>query len=49
MSVHQCPDCELRFSNAVELRDHLDTEHPGRVGERLPHPDPRADWPRENP
>ncbi len=32
MPVHQCPECELRFATEGELRDHLDSEHPGRVG-----------------
>jgi len=45
--VHQCPDCELRFGNEAELREHLDTDHPGRIGEHLPRPGPHADWPRE--
>jgi hypothetical protein len=45
MSVHQCPECELRFSDEPELRDHLDTDHPGAIGEHLPHPGPHADWP----
>jgi hypothetical protein len=47
MSVHQCPDCELRFLTESELRDHLDKDHPGRVGEHFPHPDRRTpNWPR---
>ena len=49
MTVHQCPDCELRFATEPELRDHLETEHPGRVGPPLPHPGPHADWPKESP
>jgi hypothetical protein len=47
MSVHQCPDCELRFLSESDLRDHLDTDHPGAVGEHFPHPGPHSDWPRE--
>lgn len=47
MTVHQCPDCELRFVNETELRDHLDTEHPGRVGDHLPHPGRHADWAKD--
>jgi hypothetical protein len=47
MSVHQCPDCELRFLTESELRDHLDNEHPGRIGEHYPHPDRHTpNWPR---
>ena len=34
MAVHQCPECELRFLTESELREHLETEHPGSVGER---------------
>ena len=48
MAVHQCPECELRFINEPELRDHLDAEHPGSIGEHLPHPGPHASWPRES-
>ena len=47
MSVHQCPDCELRFLTENDLRDHLDTDHPGRIGEHLPHPGAHSDWPRD--
>jgi hypothetical protein len=31
MAVRQCPECELRFLSEQELRDHLDSEHPGSV------------------
>lgn len=48
MAVHQCPECELRFLDENELRDHLDNDHPGTIGEHLPHPGPHADWPRES-
>jgi hypothetical protein len=27
MNVHQCPRCELRFTNANELRDHFSLDH----------------------
>ncbi|MGH9022458.1 MAG: hypothetical protein ACRDV9_05050 [Acidimicrobiia bacterium] len=27
-SVHQCPECELRFLSDWELSDHLAREHP---------------------
>jgi hypothetical protein len=47
MSVHQCPDCELRFLSERDLRDHLDCDHPGAVGEHLPHPGAHSDWPRD--
>jgi hypothetical protein len=31
MAVRQCPECELKFLSEQELRDHLDSEHPGSV------------------
>ena len=30
--VSQCPRCELRFPNRVELESHLAIDHPGAVG-----------------
>jgi hypothetical protein len=36
MSVHQCPECELRFAEENELRDHLDTDHPGAITDHQP-------------
>ena len=30
--VSQCPRCELRFPNRVELESHLALDHPGAVG-----------------
>ena len=45
MSVHQCPECELRFLTENDLRDHLDTDHPGTIGEHMPHPGIHSDWP----
>jgi hypothetical protein len=36
--VRQCPECELRFQTENELRDHLDSEHPGSVGPPPTHP-----------
>ncbi|HVF05417.1 MAG TPA: hypothetical protein VNA20_11315 [Frankiaceae bacterium] len=48
MAVRQCPECELRFMDENELRDHLNNDHPGAIGEHLPHPGPHADWPRES-
>ena len=47
MSVHQCPECELRFVSEPDLRDHLDTDHPGTIGEHLPHPGLHSEWPKE--
>jgi hypothetical protein len=29
MSVHQCPDCPLRYATKTELEFHLREEHPG--------------------
>ena len=29
--VSQCPRCELRFPNRVELESHLALDHPGAV------------------
>jgi hypothetical protein len=29
--VSQCPRCELRFPNRVELESHLSLDHPGAV------------------
>jgi hypothetical protein len=29
MGVLQCPRCPVRFRFPSELRDHLDTDHPG--------------------
>lgn len=31
MAARQCPECELRFATVAELREHLDTDHPGRI------------------
>jgi hypothetical protein len=28
MAVLQCPSCELRFSSAPELDEHIESEHP---------------------
>lgn len=28
MAVLQCPQCELRFSSAPELDEHIEAEHP---------------------
>jgi hypothetical protein len=28
MDIYQCPDCELRFSNASEMESHLKQDHP---------------------
>ena len=28
MDVFQCPECELKFRTANELRDHLTLDHP---------------------
>ena len=38
MAVHQCPECELRFADDNELRDHLNTDHPGSIGEPSDYP-----------
>jgi hypothetical protein len=38
MAVHQCPECELRFGDDAELRDHLDRDHPGSIGEPTERP-----------
>ena len=42
--VHQCPDCEVRFSSMAEVKDHIVHDHPahaeGYVGVQvteLPH------------
>jgi hypothetical protein len=32
MNVHQCPRCELRFTNAAELRDHFSLDHKADPG-----------------
>jgi hypothetical protein len=42
--VRQCPRCELRFTNANELEDHLARDHAtsetdGREGSDLRSPD----------
>jgi hypothetical protein len=29
--VSQCPRCELRFPNRVELESHLALDHPGAI------------------
>lgn len=29
MDVYQCPECELRFRFASELKEHMGLEHPG--------------------
>jgi hypothetical protein len=29
--VRQCPLCVLRFPNEAELKDHLETDHPGAI------------------
>ena len=31
--VHQCPFCELRFSYANEVKDHVINEHPAHAAE----------------
>jgi len=39
VTVSQCPRCELRFSTAGELRDHLVAEHgvdPDTLADRTP-------------
>lgn len=28
MDVYQCPDCELKFRNSSELRQHIAIDHP---------------------
>lgn len=28
MDVYQCPDCELKFRNTSELRQHIAFDHP---------------------
>jgi hypothetical protein len=28
--VHQCPYCELKFPNLVELKSHIAFDHPDR-------------------
>lgn len=41
MAARQCPECELRFANEVELRQHLESEHPGSITPPPDYPSPR--------
>jgi hypothetical protein len=43
MAVLQCPSCELRFSSAPELDQHIEAEHPDlRVEDDRPDVVPRS-------
>ena len=45
--VVQCPKCELRFTNEVELQDHLERDHhrPDAIEADIPEPRiPVQEW-----
>jgi hypothetical protein len=43
--VRQCPQCELRFTNANELEDHLARDHPRSQTEVRENPDEQTPRP----
>jgi hypothetical protein len=47
--VHQCPYCELRFPNRVELSSHISFDHPGAMPEEEADDDTRRSRPPGGP
>jgi nucleotide-binding universal stress UspA family protein len=41
-TIHQCPQCELRFAYRTELDDHRRADHDPELGDDVPAPKPAA-------